>query len=486
MARKKHAAKRKNTWLTSRLWIVLAIVLVAAIVVGAVALVLSGKGIGNKGPNTTTTTQTTTTGPREPKLIATATVGSSGDVMIHNGVRKSAQTANGFDFTYCFENLMPYVQKADYAAANIEFSVATGTNYSSLPFRVPASVVTALAKTGYDLGVTANNHIGDGGSTGLKKTLETLTAEGMDHTVTRLNSTDKRYLVKDINGIKIGFLNYSYSGGSNRFSYDNLSAFYTDVETLMNDMHAEGAELVYLYIHWGDEYFVKPNNQQKEMAQKLCALGVDVIIGGHPHKIQPLELITDETTGNKTICLYSAGNLLSGQQIECMSGGTRANSPHRFQDPPSAGCNYPDVPERDKDTHRLEHGENCNDNGHTEDGLIFYVTAGRYEDGTVMITGVDAVPVWCMGRGIKLNKVDARNTYFDKYILVPLEKGQDWKTKFGLSDFENTEAGYSYDRTMKLVGDGMASINADCTARLDKFIAEFKQAQLTTTTTAQG
>ena len=358
----------------------------------------------------------------------------------HNGVRASAYQKRVFYFNYCFEKLSPYLKKADYSVVNIEFSVATGNKYSSLPFRVPAEVVTALSKTGYNLGITANNHIADGGVAGIKKTMETLTAEGMDFTGSRLNTADKRYLIKDINGIKIGFLNYSYGSywNTNCFSNTNLSAFYTDAETLIKQMRDEGAELVYLYIHWGQEYTLTPNENQTAIAKKMCELGVDLIVGGHPHKIEPIELITDEATGNTTVCLYSSGNLLSGQQIECMAGGTKANSPSCFQDSwHFAGCDYPDVADRSKDTHRLEHGTNCNDNGHTEDGVIFYATATRYEDGTVMLTGVDVVPVWCMGRGM-IRAAYPTNTLFEKYYALPLEKGKDWKTAFGLSDAEAT------------------------------------------------
>ena len=96
-----------------------------------------------------------------------------------------------------------------------------------------------------------------------------------------------------------------------------------------------------------------------------------------------------------------------------------------------------------------------------------------------MLTGVDVVPVWCMGRGM-IHAAYPTNTLFEKYVALPLEKGKDWKTAFGLSDAEATEAGYSYDRTMKLLGDGIATANAHCQKQRDDYVAKFKQAQLTT------
>ncbi len=470
----------------------LAFVAIAA----TVATVLAGWGMvtgigalidyfqgGEGGPETSAPTTTHSTFPNQPnipdspdapKVVATATVGSSGDILIHNGVRQSGyDSATGkHDFTDSFAWLQPYVSEVDYAVVNAEFSVSTGSSYSSLPFRVPTEVVKALKDCGYDMGLTANNHIADGGTSGMKKTMDTLAEYGMDFTGTRYNSSDSRYFIKEVNGIKIGVVNYTYGSywNTNGFSANNLTAFYSDAEGLIRSMREDGAELVYLYIHWGEEYSLAPNGTQEQIAQKMCDLGVDVIVGGHPHKIQPLELITSTDGSHHTVCLYSSGNLLSGQHVECMAGGTRANSPSCYQDSwHHAGCDYPDVADRTQDTHRLEHGTNCNDNGHTEDGLLFNVTATKFEDGTVMVTSVDALPVWCMGRGF-VRASYPTNSYFKEYTLVPLEKGVNLKEKYGLTDAEATEAGYSYDRTMELVGDGIKNINAVCRKNVDDYV----------------
>ena len=166
MPPRKHAKNKKKVT-ARRALVLVALLAIIAIVVGVVVLAVNGIGkvVGNSENKTTTTT-----GPKAPAVVSTATVGSSGDVLIHNGVRASAYQNGVFDFNYCFEKLSPYLKKADYSVVNIEFSVATGNKYSSLPFRVPAEVVTALSKTGYNLGITANNHIADGGVAGMKKT----------------------------------------------------------------------------------------------------------------------------------------------------------------------------------------------------------------------------------------------------------------------------------------------------------------------------
>lgn len=486
MPPRKHIRKKNRKQVARRALIVLVLVLVMALVVGGIALVVktisNHIGGGQLGV-------TTTTGPREPAVVATATLGSSGDVLVHNPVRVSGydSATKTFDYTDSFAFLQPYVSKLDYAVVNAEFSVSTNGTYASLPFRVPSAIVKALKDCGYDMGLTANNHIADGGVAGIKKTMETLAEYGLDYTGSRQNTEDDRYIIKDVNGIKIGIINYTYGSywHTNGFSTSNLPAFYEDAGSLITQMRGAGAQLIYLYIHWGQEYSLAPNESQQEIAQKMCDLGVDVIIGGHPHKIQPVELIKSTVGNHQTICLYSSGNLLSGQQIECMAGGTKSNSPYCFQDSwHFAGCDYPDVADRTQDTHRLEHGTNCNDNGHTEDGVLFNVTATKYEDGTVMISSVDVLPVWCMGRGF-VRAGYPTNSSFREYMLIPLDKSVEWATTYGLTQAEVTEAGYSYDRTMALLGTGIDTINAACKTNIDAFVEDFKQAQMTTTATVQ-
>lgn len=493
MPPRKPAHQRKRANRIKRIAVlVLAMIVIVALLIGLIYMIgeivkrFSGITSGQGGFGSTTTT---TAGPVDPQVVSTATVGSSGDILIHNMVRMSGydSATKTFDYTDSFAHLAPYVSAVDYAVVNAEFSVSANGTYGALPFRVPAEVVKALKDCGYDLGLTANNHIADGGVAGIKKTMNTLAEYGMDYTGSRQTTNDARYLIKTINGINIGFLNYTYNScwNTNSFSTSNLPAFYEDAASLIASMREEGAELIYLYIHWGAEYSLAPNEHQQEIAQKMCDLGVDVIVGGHPHKIQPVERITSTAGDHNTICLYSSGNLLSGQHIECMAGGTQANSPGCFQDPwHYAGCNYPDVADRTKDTHRLEHGTNCNDNGHTEDGVLFNVTATKYEDGTVLITGVDVLPVWCMGRGF-VRAGYPTNSYFKEYILVPLDKEANWKEKFGLTDAEFTEAGYSYDRTMKLLEAGIKEINEAYAERVEEYVEAFKEAQLTQTTATQ-
>lgn len=480
MPPRKHVRQQKRKQAIRRTVIVLALILVLALIVGGVALLVNmiGKHTGDSKPSVTTTT-----GPREPAITATATLGSSGDILIHTPVLKSAKVSAGvYDFSPMFKHMKSYVTALDYAAINMEFGIGKGENdyyQREMLFRVPTSLVDTVMDTGYALGLCANNHVSNGSS--LSLTESTYAERNFDHIGLRANKQDKRYLVKDINGIKLGFVNYTYGSATsdqtlvNYFSTANLNAFYSDMEKQMANMKAEGAEAIIVYLHWGSEYQIKPLASQTAMAQKLCEMGVDVIVGGHPHKIQPLELITAEN-GNQTACLYSMGNILSNQTIESMYGGSyAANKGGNFQD--YGKCNFADVKSRYNDSHYGEHEENCNDNGHTEDGVLFQCNFQRYEDGSVFLAGVDVLPTWCYCKkrtdGSKLND----------YTIIPLDKTvTDWSAAFGVAKEDLIFAQRSYDRTMALLGDGINEINAACKANIDAYVENFKKAQVTTTT----
>ena len=339
------------------------------VTVGIVTVLRRAPGPGPAGSADESAPGTVSAAPTEPPgpvPVATATVGSSGDILIHKPVLQAArQKDNTYDFTSMFALVSPYVKKMDYSAINVELAVSrSGFDTPEMQFRIPPSLITAVSGAGYRLGLLANNHAGDAGSQGYITTREVLTENGMDFIGTRGAVADKRYLVKDVGGIKIGLVNYTYGQDTssnsliNRFSDSNLELFYTDMQRQIADMKADGAEAIVLYIHWGYEYFLTPNRNQTAVAEKMCELGVDVIIGGHPHKIQPLELITADN-GNQAVCLYSMGNFLSNQVIESMYGGNRSNS-RNFQD--HVSCPIPDVSNRYNDDKWDQHVKDCNDN----------------------------------------------------------------------------------------------------------------------------
>ena len=438
------ARYRKNR--TKKLVAVL-VVLLVVLSIAAVALTLNDPGEPElKLPvETQPTIQTTepiteppvTEPPTEPPvtLVSAATISATGDMLMHLPVIKAAKTGDGYDFTPAFEHLTGYIQKADYAVANLETTLAgldNGYEYSGYPaFNCPDDIVTGVQNAGFDMLLTANNHCYDTRTKGFHRTLEVLDEAGMDHIGTVADEETAQYLVKDINGIQIGMVCYTYEdaeapdvvapngitmnnadeGLINTFFSGDLDTFYTRIQGQIADMEAQGAEAIVVYIHWGVEYQLEENKTQNTIAQKLCDLGVDVIVGGHPHVIQPMELLTStENEAHKTLCIYSTGNALSNQRRDLM---------------------------------RL-------DTGHTEDGIFFNFTFCKYSDGTVRVEKADVLPTWVY---------KYRNDGKDAYTVYPLDaQVEDWKTQFDMSTSVEKEARASFDRTMKIVGDGLTQI----------------------------
>ena len=382
-----------------------------------------------------------TTEPTQPPITVTgtATVGATGDILMHLPCVKPALQSDGtYDFSSYFANFSSYVQAVDYAVANLETTLAgTSYKYSGYPqFNCPDGIATSLRSAGFDMLLTANNHTYDTLTTGFFRTQEVIAQNGMDHIGTKPDEETASYMIKDINGILVGMVCYTYetnddpnkidlNGGTdlkeneepliNVFLKDDVAGFSADLEENIADMKADGAEAIVLYIHWGEEYQTKQNSQQKAMAQAACDLGVDVIVGGHPHVIQPIDLLTSTTDeAHKTVCLYSTGNALSNQRLGNISYVKTA---------------------------------------HTEDGIFFTFTFVKYSDGTVRVENVDALPLW-------VNLYTSTTTGKNVYDILPLDKMQeDWKTAFNLTDSALTNAEASYDRTMKIVGGGLDKVN---------------------------
>lgn len=361
----------------------------------------------------------------------TATVLSTGDIMVHNPQLDGAKTASGeYDFSAFFKASTPYFKAADLSVANLEvtFGGTESGKYNGYPaFNTPDSLADAIKNAGLSFLITANNHCYDTGLFGLKRTAQVLKQKNIPFIGTRETADEPSYAVREINGIKIGMANYTYEttgktagrkflNGAiiaeeanaliNSFSYERLDSFYTEAEAVITEMKAGGADYIVFYMHWGDEYKTSPNTWQKTIAQKLSNLGVDMIIGSHPHVIQPIELIHSEDGQNTTVCLYSTGNYVSNQRQEVM--------------------------------------ESC-PSGHTEDGVFLSFTLTKNADGTAL-TGLNVIPTW-------VNKYKGGSGYL--YTVYPLEKPEDGSAKYALDSTAATKAAKSYERTKAILAAGL-------------------------------
>lgn len=380
-----------------------------------------------QAPTTEPTTEPTTV-PTEPFVTSTASIGVTGDVLIHSYVYKAAYQGNGiYDFSSMFSYIGDYYENYDFMIANLEVTLAgADRGYSSYPqFNCPDSIVDALQDAGVDMLLNANNHTYDTGHKGFVRTQEVLDEKGMPHLGTRLSEETPLYTVQDINGIKVGMVCYTYETGDTSdgrktlngipvshddteligsFHPNHLDDFYYEVYETLEAMYADGAEATMVFIHWGDEYQLKQNSKQSEIAQQLCELGVDVIVGGHPHVIQPFDTLVSEE-GHTTYCIYSVGNALSNQRR----------------------TNISQAPD-----------------GHTEDSMIFGVTFEKWNDGSVNVKEVDILPIWVSREW---------GSSAHEYYIIPLDvENEDW------SGFDIPNSNYlygSYKRTMKIVGEGL-------------------------------
>ena len=442
MSRGKYESRRPRRRFNYGFFITVVVAL--ALVLGVALLLLKACSTdpGNSAATTTTpgatqssSTQTTpppTTEPEptEPYVTSTASIGVTGDIMGHMPVINAGKTSNGYDFDPIYSYIKPYYERYDFMVANLEVNLGgeKAGPYQGYPtFNSPDETALALKNAGVDMVLTANNHSYDIGHDSFIRTQQVLNEMGLQHLGTRLSTDDKAYTIQDINGIQVGMICYTYETGDpansrkqlngipltvadselvSSFNYKDLSSFYAEVQTALSQMEAEGADVTMLYIHWGDEYALAPNKTQKQIAQQLCELGVDVIVGGHPHVVEPFETLTS-ADGNKTYCIYSVGNAISNQRAETLANTTR-------------NAQY------------------------TEDGMIFNVVFQKWNDGRVEVAEIDILPTW-VNKEVKGGKT--------VYNIIPLDRAVAVWDSFDVSTQHDPYD--SYERTMSLVGDGL-------------------------------
>ena len=402
-----------------------------------------------EAPTETETEPPTTTMPEPEHVVSTATILSTGDLVMHIPVVNTGLQSDGsYNFDSIFRYITDYVNAADYSVVNLETTFAgtdNGFPYAGYPrFNCPDALANATKSAGFDMLLTANNHSFDTTLVGYKRTLEVVRELGLETLGTYLSADEQNWTIEEINGIKVGMLCYTYATGlgpkgtprlngnaeigeagiCNYFTYDNLPAFYSEVQGYLDEMKAAGAEATMIYMHWGVEYVLAPNEYQTAMAQKLCDLGFDVIIGGHPHVVQPVDLLqSNEDPDHKTVVLYSMGNAVSNQRMGNISS---ISTPH------------------------------------TEDGILFSVTFSKYSDDTVYLENVSAIPTW-----VNLNS----NNGSRQYNIVPLDDSirSEWMSKFNMTENEYNSAQRSYDRTSQLVDEGIA--------KSQEYLSQQKQAR---------
>lgn len=408
MSRKKSNKKRKSN--NKLFWITI-------IVICIMGVFFIYKGV-NKDANESKTNNTIPIFNEDVETYE-ASILAAGDVMVH-----SPQLQAQYDYstgTYNFDNNFKYVKKyienADYSLANLETTLAGNDvyQYSSYPtFNSPDELADALKNAGFDLLSTVNNHSFDKSDLGVNRTLSTLKEKGFDTVGTRYNSSDKEYIIKDINNIKVGITSYSYGDVKNDNKYLNGIKISEDWEDKMNVFDSsdvnkafetissttdkmKDSDIQVVIIHWGIEYARSETAFQKQLAQKLCDDGVDIIIGSHPHVVEPVETITSSDGKNETLVIYSLGNYISNQRRETVGA-------------------------------------------YSEDGLMVNIDISKKSnEKEAKVEKVTCIPTW-------VNKYN--NGYKNVYEIVPIEDESDLNSITSLNKYNVKQ---SYNNTASLI-----------------------------------
>lgn len=263
----------------------------------------------------------------EPKEDLHFSMSVIGDIMCHNSQYKDAynSSTDTYDFSYVFEDIKNYISEADIAIGNLETTFAgKARGYSNYPtFNTPEQLAYNLKDFGIDVVSTANNHCMDKNYSGLVSTINYLNDAGISHVGTNTSVKDQNtILVKNVNGIKITFLAFTYGTNGIPIPSDKSYAVnLIDENLILNQISLakqQNPDLICVSMHWGNEYQIKQNAEQERLTNLLLQNGVDIILGSHPHVLQPMEkkTITLEDGSTKDcFVIYSLGNFMSGQTI---------------------------------------------------------------------------------------------------------------------------------------------------------------------------
>jgi poly-gamma-glutamate capsule biosynthesis protein CapA/YwtB (metallophosphatase superfamily) len=261
------------------------------------------------------------------KTNANITLIFAGDIMGHSYQYKAAYDpkTNTFNYDVCFRGVKSLIESADYGIVNLEVPLA-GPPYSGYPnFSSPDALLDALKVAGYDVILTANNHILDAGKMGLERTIHTIIDRKLLYTGSYIDKVqrDSIYpLILEKNGVRIGLLNCTFSTNNNPIIPPNKVNLLdtTEIKADILNAEAKGADILIMTVHWGKEYERDANNRQKDLVRFFSRNGVDLVIGSHPHVVQNEE----HTCGNDSIyypIYYSVGNSISNQRQAHTDGG---------------------------------------------------------------------------------------------------------------------------------------------------------------------
>lgn len=322
--------KKKN----KNLWILLPVTLALAVFIG---LSVSGNITKNSDKNTPTATtevsvvnEDQTQKQNDEVVNSKVTLLAVGDNLIHNTLIAAGEQEDGsLDYTSLYANIKPEIEKADIAVIDQE-TILGGSSfeYTGYPlFNSPWEIGDAAIDAGFDIFNCATNHTMDMGWAGIEKELEYFS--GKENVVALgINEDERDYnsiTYYEKNSITFALLNYTFGTNGIPLPEDKpwcVNLLDKDKVTADIKEARENADVVIVFPHWGTENSHDVSDYQKEYTQLFSDLGVDIVIGCHPHVLQPVEWVTNESTGKKMIVYYSLGNFISHQiELDQLCGG---------------------------------------------------------------------------------------------------------------------------------------------------------------------
>ena len=301
--------------------------------------------VGGSQVSTTPTPTPDATATPKPTAVPTptpaprsATIRALGEIAIETDLLKSAfnETDSTFDFSSMFSEIADVMGDADYTIADVEGTLGDtlGISGNGAKMYTPSSILTALKDCGVDMMMLANDHALDGGFAELQATVKNVADAGLDYVGAAASAEEKASpVIKNINGIKVGFVAYCESMNGNENGVDPAALAYgvnlisnSNAASDIQNLRSAGAEVIIACVNWGQMFNRDLTSSQQQIAYVLTSLGVDVIIGYNPHTVQPmmwLEAPAADGSGviNKTLCLCATGNFLSNQRNQYFDCG---------------------------------------------------------------------------------------------------------------------------------------------------------------------
>ena len=255
-----------------------------------------------------------------------ARIMANGDLLYHDIIYISAKKADGtYDFHENFEYVKPWLKQADLVLGDFEGTVNKDHYLAGYPlFNAPGEVMDAIKDAGYQVLDLAHNHILDSQIEGVVSTADAIEKAGMTPVgvYTHESRSEAPLVIKEVNGIKVAILAYSYgfNGIEQSISQEDYNRYLSDLDEDKMKAEIERAEkeadITIIMPQMGVEYQIEPTEEQKKLYHKMIDWGADIIFGGHPHVVEPAETV--EKDGDKKLIIYSMGNFISNQRIETM------------------------------------------------------------------------------------------------------------------------------------------------------------------------